>query len=224
LRKFAFERIIIMNVLRKNLLFMAAAATVWAAAMQPSFSSAQSSGIGGDGVTRLLWRGTDGSISLWKLDGNLNFLGNHNYGPYYGWEPIAITSAANSWTYVLWRYTDNSVSLWAVDPNLNFGFNRNYGPYTGWIAETFSADTNGNSTLRLIWRNTAGQVSVWFLNPDLSLVRSANYGPYFGWNPGPANGAAVKAPTPGQGDPKAAAAMKDHPGVPQSMPKDEVPK
>ena len=61
-----------MNVLRKNLLFMGAAAAVWTAALQPSVSSAQSGGIGGDGVMRLLWRGTDGSISLWKLDGNLN--------------------------------------------------------------------------------------------------------------------------------------------------------
>jgi hypothetical protein len=210
-----------MNVLRKNLLFMGAAAAVWTAALQPSVSSAQSGGIGGDGVMRLLWRGTDGSISLWKLDGNLNFLGNHIYGPYYGWEPVAITTAANSWTYVLWRYTNNSIALWAVDPNLNFGFARYYGPYTGWVAETLSADTNGNSTLRLIWRDTAGRVSVWFLNPDLTFVRNAIYGPYFGWNPGPANGAAVKAPTPGPSDPKAAAAMKDHPAsVPQSMPKE----
>jgi hypothetical protein len=82
-----------------------------------------------------------------------------------------------------------------------------------------SADTNGNSTLRLIWRYTNGQVSIWFLNPDLNIVRHHVDGPFFGFNPGPANWAAVKAPTPGTADPNAAAAMKDNPRVPQSMPK-----
>jgi hypothetical protein len=74
--------------------------------------SAQTSGVGGDGYTRLLWRGTDGSISLWKLDGNLKEVSFHAYGPYPDYEPIAITAAADSYTYGLWRKTDNSISLW----------------------------------------------------------------------------------------------------------------
>jgi hypothetical protein len=202
----------------KKLFFMAAAAVICAAAIQPGILSAQTSGIGGDGNTRLLWRATDGSISLWELDGNLNFIRFHAYGPYYGYEPVAITTAANSFTYVLWRFTDNSITLWGVDPVLNFSFFHTYGPYTGWTAETLSADTNGNSTLRLIWRNTAGQVSIWFLDPGLNFVRNAVYGPYFGYLPGPANGAAAKATTSGTPDAKAAAAMTDQGASKKLMP------
>jgi hypothetical protein len=208
-----------MNRLSKKLLFMAAATTMWAAAFQPGILSAQTSGIGGDGNTRLLWRATDGSISLWKLNGVLAYLGSHVYGPYATWEPVSITTAQNSYTYVLWRNTNNSISLWAVDPNLNYVFSKQYGPYSGWIAETLSADTNGNSTLRLVWKNVNGQVSIWFLDSGLNLVRSAVYGPYFGYNPGPTNGAAVTASTPGATDPQAAAAMKSAADVGKEMPK-----
>ena len=214
LEEFAFERIINMNVLRKNLLFMAAATTIWTAALQPGVVSAQTSGIGGDGNTRLLWKGTDGSISLWELDLGLNFLFYKAYGPFYGWQPVAITTARNNNTYILWKDTNNYASVWAVDANLNLAFSNQYGPFYGWVPETLSADTNGNSTLRLIWRSSTGEVSVWFLNPDLSLAYYHAYGPFFGFNPGPAGAAAAKpasgatavgAPTP---NPEAAAAMK----------------
>jgi hypothetical protein len=105
-----------MKVLGRKLFFMAAATAMWLAAIQPGVLSAQTSGVGGDGFTRLLWRGTNGSISLWKLDGNLNEMGVHVYGPFPDYDPIAITAAANSYTYVLWRNTDNSISLWGVYP------------------------------------------------------------------------------------------------------------
>jgi hypothetical protein len=207
-----------MKVLGKKLFFMAAATAMWVAAIQPGVLSAQTSGVGGDGFTRLLWRGTDGSISLWKLDGNLNEVAFHVYGSSPDYDPIAITAAANSYTYVLWRNTDNSISLWGVDPALNFAFYKAYGPYPGFIAETLSADTNGNSTLRLVWRNTNGQADVWFLDAALNYIRSKVYVNSFGYNPGPASGAAVTAATPGTADPQAAAAMKNHAVVQQSMP------
>ena len=210
-----------MNRLSKKLLFMAAATTMWVAAFQPGIVSAQTSGIGGDGYTRLLWRATNGSISLWKLNPFLASPVSHVYGPYATWEPVAITTAQNSWTYVLWRNTNNSISLWAVDPNLIYRFSKQYGPYPGWIAETLSADTSGNgsSNLRLIWKNVNGQVSIWSLDSSVNLGRNAVYGPYFGYNPGPTNGAAVTASTPGATDPEAATAMKSAADVGKEMPK-----
>jgi hypothetical protein len=56
---------------------------------------AQTSGVGSDGQTRILWRGTDGSVSLWNVDASLNYLAYHAYGPYDGWIPIALTTAPN---------------------------------------------------------------------------------------------------------------------------------
>src|SRR5438128_2497157 len=83
----------------------ARAGTVWTI-IQPGSASAQNSGVGGDGKTRLLWRATDYHISLWRLGPSLDFELFHEYGPYVGFEPIAITTAPNNTTYVLWRHTD----------------------------------------------------------------------------------------------------------------------
>jgi hypothetical protein len=145
-----------------------------------------------------------------ELDGNLNEVASHVYGSTPDYDPIAITAAANSYTYVLWRKTDNSISLWGVDPTLNVAFHKEYGPYAGYIAETLSADTNGNSTLRLVWRNTNGQADVWFLDAALNYIMSKVYVNSVGFNHGPAIGAAVKAATPVTADPQAAAAMTNH--------------
>jgi hypothetical protein len=117
---------------------------------------AQSSGVGCDGATRLLWKGTNLSISLWKLDSNLNSLGSVVYGPIDGWTPQGITTACNNNTYVLWLRTDGAISIWQVDANLNFVRGQTYGPFSGWIPESLSVDTTSNSTLRLIWRGANG--------------------------------------------------------------------
>ena len=167
---------------RNRLLAIAAAFTIWAT-IQPGTVSAQNSGVGGDGFTRLLWRGTDYRISLWKLDGNLNLVLLREYGPYTGWIPIAITTAANNNTYVLWRNTDGAISLWLVDANLNFVNSHLYGPFPGWIAKGLS--TGGNSpNFRVIWRFTNGLASVWNVDGNLNFVTGPLYGPFFGWDAG----------------------------------------
>jgi hypothetical protein len=170
--------------IRKSLLAMAAAVAI-SIAFQPGNVSAQTSGIGADGLTRLLWRGTDGEISLWRLDTSLNFVDFHAYGPFAGWSPVAITTAHNNNTYVLWRNTDGSISLWLVDPNLNLVTFHTYGPFEGWIAKGLSVDTNGTTNnFRVIWRNTDGSVSVWIVDANLNLVTFHAHGPFFGWDPG----------------------------------------
>ena len=52
-----------MMSVRKRLLAVAAAVTMWAV-IQPGTVSAQTSGVGPDGYTRFLWKGTDYSVSL----------------------------------------------------------------------------------------------------------------------------------------------------------------
>src|SRR5215831_4207421 len=115
---------------RRKLLAIAAAVTMWAT-LQPGTATAQNSGLGFDGLTRLMWRATDDHISLWRLDANLNFNLFHEYGPFPGFIPIAITTDAFNFTYVLWRHTDGHISLWLIDPNLNFGTFHEYGPFPG---------------------------------------------------------------------------------------------
>jgi hypothetical protein len=162
----------------KSIAFAAIAAI--ALAFHPGDASAQTSGLGGDGYTRTMVRGTDGSISIWKLDPALNFVGSHNYGPYAGWLPVALTVTGNNNSYVLWKYTDGGASIWVVDANLNFVTSRNFGPIANWIVTGLGTDTNGN--IGLLWTSTVGQASIWIINAALNVVSTSKvYGPYFGW-------------------------------------------
>ncbi len=198
-----------------NKLFFMAAVTTLCAAIQPAILSAQTSGVGSDDYTRILWRGTDGSISLWKLDGNLANPAYHAYGPYIGWTPLAITTGLDNYTRVLWRGTDGTVSLWLVDPNLNFVSYKQYGPYYGWLAESISIDEYDR--LRLLWRETNGEVSVWMLDANNNYLTNAVYGPYFGWDPGAAakakTGVSATSASSAQ-DQAAADSMKTTPSIP----------
>jgi len=145
---------------------------------------AQNSGVGGDNFTRLLWRATNGSISLYKIDTNLNVVSNRSYGSYEGWLAVAITVTANNNTYVLWRNTNGAILLWLLDVNLNFVNSIGSGPFPGWIGEHLSADTGGTSNVRLTWRHSGGEYAVWLVLPNLSVASSVGYGPFFGYLPG----------------------------------------
>jgi len=158
-------------------------------ATHPGILSAQTSGIGKDGFTRILWRGTDGRIALWKLDANLVKVAEQQYGPYPGFEPIALTIVPVSTgigieediTYVLWTNTDGSISLWKVDSNLNWVTSKVSGPFAGWTAQGLSS---GNGELRMIWRHTTGAVSVWIVDPNTLAAFAREHGPFFGFDPG----------------------------------------
>ena len=172
-----------MMSVRKRLLAVAAAVTMWAV-IQPGAVSAQTSGIGPDGYTRFAWRGTDNSISLWQLDPSLNFYNSHAYGPYPGWTPLAITTAHNNNSYVLWQYYDGTVTVWEVDTFLNYVTQKFYGPYFGWSAKGLSVDTGTGSGFCIIWKNNNGSVSVWRLDQNLTFLNNHVAGPYFGYDPG----------------------------------------
>lgn len=159
---------------------LVAAAIAIALAFQPGPASAQTIGMGGDGYTRGMWHATDGSINIWKIDPSLNFVGQHAYGPYGGWSPVALTTLPNNNTYVLWRYTDGTARLWVLDANLNFITSGQYGPIAGWTPAGLAVDNFGN--IPLLWATPQGQLAVWLFNPALNLIGSNTFGPYFGWS------------------------------------------
>jgi hypothetical protein len=180
-RKCVLAKEKVMSTKLSKLLTLAAVVTVLSA-IHPGISSAQTSGVGPDGFTRILWRGTDGRISLWKLNAALQHVSDIQYGPYAGWDPIAMTVGTNNNTYVLWRYTDNSISLWRLDSNLNLVTSQTYGPYAGWKPQGLGS---GGGQLRVIWRYTVGQLSVWSVDQStLGLLDFETHGPFFGFDPG----------------------------------------
>jgi hypothetical protein len=180
-----------MSVVRGKLFLAALAMAAWPA-IQPV--SAQTSSVGADGATRLLWRGTDNSASVWKLDADLNVvLMSEAYVKDPGWLPIAITTASTNNTYLLWRDTAGIVLIWRLDTNLahvgDVTINDNQ-PVDTWTAVGLSSDQNpaSNYPLRLIWRRTTGEVGVWKISEGRNVQPNpveVGYGPAFGWDPGP---------------------------------------
>lgn len=141
----------------------------------PAVLSAQSMGTGADGYTRLLWKGTDASISIWLLDNNYNYVGAANFGPYPGEIPAALAVGADNYTRIVWQGTDGNLILWLLDPNLNLVNGYVYGPFPGWVPpDSISLDTVGYE--RVVWRYTAGDISIWQLAPDgSSIVTTAEF-------------------------------------------------
>jgi len=204
------------STLRKKSFVMIAAVIVWAA-IQPGILSAQTSGVGCDGYTRVLWKATDGSIALWLLNSSLDVVVGYSYGPYDTWIPVAITVGCDNYTRMLWRNTDGTAVLWLVYPNLSSTVTaQRYGPYAGWTAESLSINPTNNQT-RLIWGETQGFLAVFILDPTLNYITGRVYGPYFGYRPeeSATNKSLPKSftpgtTTPGTVDAQAAAAMETH--------------
>jgi hypothetical protein len=164
----------------KSVLVATAIAIALACHPGAALAQTQVAAVGADGYTRAMWRGTDGSISLWKLDPVLNFVGNHVFGPYSGWSPVALTMLGDN-TYLLWRYTDGTANIWVLDANLNVFTSRTFGPVGGRVPDGIGVDPYGN--VRLVWKTPANQVAVWVINAALNVIGgSPTYGPYFGWS------------------------------------------
>ena len=152
--------------------------------------------------THILWKRTDGTISLWGINaaGGYSY---HNYGPYPGWAATALATGSNGHCSLLWNHgADGTISLWDVDPSGSFT-QHTYGPYAGWAATALA--TGPDNAPRVAWTHGAdGQLSLWRVNPDGSYSFH-NYGPYPGWSArslsvGPNNAAFLLWTYAGTGD------------------------
>jgi hypothetical protein len=149
-----------MNTLRWKL-FAAAAVTLVCAGIQPGTASAQTSGVGADGATRMLLTSSDGRPRLVKFDAALREVASRDYAAYDGWTPVAITVATNSHTFLLWRHVNGATSVWQVDANLNGVAGGGYysDPEPGWTAESLSSGPGGE--VLIIWHLFGGRVAVY---------------------------------------------------------------
>ena len=108
--------------MRKLLLGTVAALAL---ALPQGVASACCGGVGADGYTRTWWRGTDGSVSFWKLNSAFNTVGSHNYGPYAGWSPVSLLVLGNN-TYMLWNYTDGTATIMETRRQSQFHYLSNF--------------------------------------------------------------------------------------------------
>jgi Ca2+-binding RTX toxin-like protein len=135
----------------------------------------------GNGKTDILWKNTDGTISVWTMDGTTNTAGAV-FGPYTGWSVFDGRSDLNGdgKTDLVWNNTDGSVSLWTMDGTTNTS-SALFGPYSGWSLFDSRADFNGDGKNDLVWKHTDGSVSLWQMNGTVNTT-SARFGPYSGWS------------------------------------------
>jgi hypothetical protein len=176
-----------MKVQKLRKTFFAIATTiVLLGVIQPGISYAQTSGVGHDGITRLMWRGTDGSFSLWRLNQDLTFASYKVFGPVYEWTPVALTVGSDNNTYVLWRSTNGAAAIWRIDPTgTSAAPGPELPPTPGWIPESLSISQDGNNNLRVIWKSTSGRLSVWDVDhTTLQLKFYKAFAPSSGWDPG----------------------------------------
>lgn len=166
---------------KSKLLTLAAVTTLYAALLPGTVSAQTLASAGSDLYTRLLWKTSNGSVSLWLLDPAMNYVSYRAYGPYLGWEPLGISTGADNYTRMLWKYTDGTISLWLLDPDLNFVTYKQFGPYPTYIPETVSALRNGYTSV--LWKRTDGEIQVWLLDNNFNFVQNKGYGPYFGYDP-----------------------------------------
>lgn len=177
----------------KKLCLTAAFVAAISASVPAERSAAETTGLGWDGYTRQMFRAT-GGIGIINLDGALAATNVAVWGPYVDWEPLALTTGNNSYSYVLWRDLAGHGLIWLVDPNLNYVTSIVTANYVGWTPEDVSTGTL-NSNLRLTWRRYDGAVAVMAFDSILDFQNVAVYGPYAGYDPGPAPEAVPRRPS-----------------------------
>jgi hypothetical protein len=169
--------------MRQLIFRIVAAASMYAMAAMFSAASAQTTGVGDDGETSLMWKGFDSSVTLYRLDPTLTSIAvNASYGPYIGYTPIAMTTDAFSNSHIVWSYTDGSICLWTLDPSMNFVSDEVFGPYFGYNVIGLSADPISGS-IRVVWKSTGGAVVIWVVDADGGLDADLALGPPSGDEP-----------------------------------------
>ena len=135
------------------------------------------------GYCRILWNRTDGASGIWVMDSNLNYYtgGQNVFGPYSGWNAVAIATGGDATSRIEWARQDGTAELWSLDPNGNFNnvYGYAYGPNNGWYPQAISMNPRSEFT-RVLWNRYDGAMGFWVMdnNDNFYSASSQIYGPY----------------------------------------------
>jgi len=140
-------------------------------------------GVGGDGLTRLLLRRSDGAVAVWTLDGNLALTASTPaYGPYTGSTCVDMAVASDNSLRLLWTTNTRAFGLWNITPSGTVSYSPvTFGPISD-ASGTWSASKigiSGDGLVRILLNRSDGQSAVWTMNAALNYASSsAGFGPY----------------------------------------------
>ena len=118
---------------------------------------------------RILWRNTNGNVSLWLTNAVGDLISGREYAPGNEWTTLGMTENR-----ILWRHNDSRAVLWVLDETGNITGSITHGPYPGWTPVSYANN-------RIVWRHNDGRVSLWNVDSNGNLISGKEYGPYAGW-------------------------------------------
>ncbi|MBV8888482.1 MAG: VCBS repeat-containing protein [Alphaproteobacteria bacterium] len=149
--------------------------TVFALIYRPQLVYAKGADFNGDGKGDILLRYSDGTVTIWEMNGASVLASVGGQTVPYTWQVAGAGDFnGDGKTDILWRYLDGTVAVWlmnggTVTASLGVG-----SAAAGWTI-VGTGDFDGDGTTDILWQYTDGTVVVWFMKGG-AIASVANIG------------------------------------------------
>ncbi|HEY0477394.1 MAG TPA: VCBS repeat-containing protein [Kofleriaceae bacterium] len=137
--------------------------------------------INGDGKTDIVWRDTDGTVSIWLMNG-----AERPKESYYLQPVLSRTIQAvgdfdgDGRSDILWRDADGSVEIWFLADGSITGQAHPGRLGLDWRVRG-AGDFDGDGTSDVLWRNTDGRLAIWFMDGGAIASEASPAAPALDW-------------------------------------------
>ena len=135
----------------------------------------------GDTRADILWRGTDGTMSQWQMDGG-TYTGGGSFAVVDAAWQVAATGDLNGdgSADILWRNVDGTLAAWLMDGTTYLGGDTVAQVDTAWqVAGIADFDRDGHGDI--LWQNDDGDVSIWLMDGTTDLGGGTVASPGAAW-------------------------------------------
>src|SRR5262245_34224138 len=138
-----------------------------------------------NGLSDILWQGSNGTPALWLMDGtnavSVGAAGSFNPGPSWQVKDSGDFNGDDR-SDILWQGSNGTPAIWLMDGTnvVSAGAAGSFNPGPSWQVKA-SGDFNGDSRADILWQGSDGTPAIWLMDGSNVLSDSAA-GPF---NPGP---------------------------------------